>query len=387
MFYELYLGMLVLAKEVVMAESSADVPEEPLPVHVDGVREVVGEFLREYLEDRVRGTDKLDQSFTTGLAADLVDFTLGGGKRLRSVLVWWGWLAAGGPASGRSARTALRAGSSIEVLQSFALAHDDVMDAAPTRRGAPSFHAAHTATHRARSFAGEARRYGESMAILVGDLAMAWADDLLHESLEELPTRPAAHAVWRNMRTEVMVGQFLDLRAQARRERSEETATRIDVLKTASYTVERPLHLGAAMAGASEETVSVLRGYGCDVGVAFQLRDDLLDAYGDPSRTGKRTGEDLREGKNTLLLAAGLRLAEQSGDAEALEVLREIGDPSASVDPTAAARVLDRVGARALVRRRCRELATRGLDRLEPLDLDPDVRAGLRHFAEVASCA
>lgn len=370
---------------MVIAVSPANPHEEAPPSDVEEVRTKVEGLLSEYLDERVTAADKLDQEFADALAARLAAFTLDGGKRLRSVLAWWGWLAGGGAAGGAGARSALRACSAIEILQSFALAHDDVMDATPTRRGAPSFHAAHTAEHRARALAGDARRYGESMAILVGDLAMAWADDLLHESVEGLPTRGAAHAVWRNMRTEVMAGQFLDLRAQACGERSERSALRIDLLKTATYTVERPLHLGAAMAGASAETVTALRGYGGDVGVAFQLRDDLLDAYGDPVRTGKETGEDLREGKNTLLLAAGIRLAGEQGDTEALRTLRLVGGPPELVDPEGAAHVLERVGARNLVRRRCRELAGRGLGRLAPLDLDPAVYGGLRYFAEAAA--
>ena len=374
---------------MVIAVSPGNPYGETQPTDAGGVRAEVGCLLSEYLEDRVTAADKLDQDFAADLAARLAAFTLHGGKMLRPVLAWWGWLAGGGVSGGDEARAALRACSAIELLQSFALAHDDVMDATPTRRGAPSFHAAHTAQHRARALAGDAQRYGESMAILVGDLAMAWADDLLHESLEELPTRAAAHAVWRDMRTEVMAGQYLDLRAQAHGERSERGAVRIDLLKTATYTVERPLHLGAAMAGAPAETVTALRGYGGDVGVAFQLRDDLADAYGDSDRTGKETGEDLREGKNTLLLAAGLRLAEERGDTAALRILRLVGgSPEGSpepVDPDAAARALERVGARDLVRRRCRELAERGLGQLAPLDLDPAVREGLRCFAETAA--
>lgn len=356
-----------------------------LPTDLEGVRSQVGNLLSEYLEGRVNAADKLDQDFAAELARSLAAFTLNGGKRLRSVLAWWGWLAGDGAVCGTRARAALRACSAIEILQSFALAHDDVMDATATRRGAPSFHAAHTAQHRAHRLSGDARRYGESMAILVGDLAMAWADDLLHESLESLPTRSAAQTVWREMRTEVMVGQFLDLRSQARGERSELIALRTDLLKTATYTVERPLHLGAAMAGAPASTVSALRGYGGDVGVAFQLRDDLLDVYGDPARTGKEPGEDLREGKNTFLLAAGLRLAEEQEDTDALRVLRLVGGPPEQVDTENAAHALERVGARSLAQRHCRELAERGLGRLAPLGLDPAVYGGLRSFAEKAA--
>lgn len=342
-------------------------------------------LLTEYLGQRAAEAGGIDRDFAAELCTRLSDFTLHGGKGLRSVLAWWGWLAGGGADTGPGARAALRACSAIEVLQSFALAHDDVMDAAPLRRGAPSFHAGYTMEHQSRGLRGDARRYGESLAILVGDLAMVWADDLLHESLAELPTGEAAHTVWRGMRTEVIVGQFLDLSAQALGDRSEEGALRTDLLKTATYTVERPLHLGSAMAGADPATVAALRGYGTDVGVAFQLRNDLMDAYGAPGDTGKATGEDLREGKNTLLLACGVRLARVRGDLGAMRVLDRVGHPAEQVDAEEAAHVLDRVGARDEVRRRCRELAERGLERLRDVDLRPAVSDGLRYFAETAA--
>lgn len=370
---------------VAITVSPADTLEEPLPTDLDGVRDAVNALLAAYLGHRVAAARAVDGDFADELCARMSAFTLHGGKGLRSVLAWWGWLAGGGAAAGPGARSALRACSAVEVLQSFALAHDDVMDAAPLRRGSPSFHAVYTTQHRERGLRGDARRYGESLAILVGDLAMVWADDLLHESLADLPAGAAAHAVWRDMRTEVIAGQFLDLGAQASGDRSEERAVRIDQLKTATYTVERPLHMGAVMAGADKAIVTALRAYGTDVGVAFQLRNDLMDAYGAPDHTGKRTGEDLREGKNTLLLACGARRAAEAGDLPAQRVLARVGHPSERVDAEEAAGVLDRIGARGEVRRRCRSLAERGLGRIRGLDLHPAVSEGLHRFAEAAA--
>lgn len=352
-----------------------------VPVDLVGVRAAVGEVLDQHLGSRVREVTSLDPDCARELAERIVSFTLGG-KRLRSTLAWWGWLSGGGSTRGPKARAALCAASAIEVLQTFALIHDDVMDSASTRRGEPSVHAAHAAEHRSLSHKGDPERYGESMAVLTGDLALAWADDLLHEALDDLPTRREAHRVWRDMRTEVMVGQYLDLRSQARAERSVRTALRTDRLKTASYTVERPLHLGAVMAGAPPTTVAALRDYGVDVGVAFQLRDDLMDLYGDPSRTGKTPGEDLEQGKNTMLLAVGVDLAREGGDTAALELLERVGD--APVDTGEVAHVLERLGARDLVRRRCRALADQGMAHIALLDLDPAVRDGLVGFADIA---
>ncbi|WP_017613873.1 polyprenyl synthetase family protein [Nocardiopsis salina] len=357
-----------------------------MPADREGARRAIELLLREYLDERLREIEKLDGDCGHDLVAPLVEFTVQGGRRMRSVLAWWGWLACGGPSEGPHARAAMGACAAIELLQSFALTHDDVMDNAKLRRGAPACHVAHAQAHEKRGYYGESERYGESMAVLVGDLALSWADDLLRESLSELTDADEAQQVWRDLRTELMVGQFLDLKSQARGERSEATALRIDRLKTASYTVERPLHLGAAMAAASKATVTALRGYGADVGVAFQLRDDLLDAFGAPEHTGRPMGEDLREGKNTVLLALGLELAERADDREALRILRSVGHREAA-SPAEAARALESVGAREQITRRCARLASSGLGYLVELDLPAAVAEGLEDFARTAGSA
>ncbi|MBR8744633.1 polyprenyl synthetase family protein [Nocardiopsis sp. MG754419] len=353
-----------------------------LPGGVDEIRSTIAETLHRHLGPRAREVELLDPECGRELAHRIVSFSLGG-KRIRSILLWWGWRAGGGADQGPEARAAWSAGAAIEVLQTFALVHDDVMDAAPTRRGAPSVHAAHADHHRSRLYSGEPARYGDSMAVLTGDLALAWADDLLYGALTDLDTRNRAHRVWRDMRTEVMVGQFMDLRSQARTERSVRAALRTDRLKTASYTVERPLQLGAVMADAPDHVEEALVAYGRDVGVAYQLRDDLLDLYGDPDRTGREPGEDLREGKNTVLLALGIELARESGDSAALALLEKVG--AAPVDAADAAEALARVGARDLVRGDCHALADRGAARVAALDIDPDVREGLLDFAATAA--
>ncbi|WP_150238830.1 polyprenyl synthetase family protein [Nocardiopsis quinghaiensis] len=348
-------------------------------------RAALDDALRHYLDRRLDEAGRVDGEFGRDLAGTTARFTLGGGKRMRSRLAWWGWTAGGGASSGDTARSALQACAALELIQTCALVHDDVMDGSPTRRGRPSVHAHHIGEHLRDGLVGEPRRYGEALAVLVGDLALVWADDMLGEALPGVPEPTRARAVWRELRTEIMAGQFLDVRAQARRERSEEAALRVDLLKTASYSVERPLHLGAAMAGADPATVDVLRGYGRDVGTAFQLRDDLLGVYGDSGRTGKPVGEDIREGKCTLLLVAGIRLARERGDTAALRLLDLVGAPDTDADPAEVADALDRVGARDLVRRRCRELAARGEARLEGLDAPGPVLEGLRTLSALTA--
>lgn len=341
--------------------------------------------LRRYLDRRLRDSERVDAEFGRDLAGATADFTLSGGKRMRSLLAWWGWIVGGGAFRGRAADGARQACAALELIQTCALVHDDVMDGSPVRRGRPSVHAAYAREHERDALAGDPAGYGEALAVLAGDLALVWADDMLNEALAGVPDPGRARAVWRDLRTGIMAGQFLDVRAQARRERSEESALRVDLLKTASYSVERPLHLGAAMSGAEPDVVEALRGYGRDVGVAYQLRDDLLGVYGDSSRTGKPVGEDIREGKCTLLLVNGIRLARESGDAAALRLFDRVGDPDAEVDPAEAAEALERVGARELVRGRCRELAARGWSRLEGLPAPASVLEGLRELADLTA--
>ncbi|MFL1377362.1 polyprenyl synthetase family protein [Nocardiopsis protaetiae] len=344
----------------------------------DRVRGEVEATLRAHLDRRLREAEHLDTGFARDLADRTARFTLDGGKRLRPLLAWWGWRAGDGEASGPAARSALAACAALELVQTFALVHDDVMDGSTRRRGRPAVHTLYEEEHRRLGLAGEARRHGESLAVLVGDLALVWADDMLAEALPGTPCPRPARAVWRAIRTEMVAGQFLDVRGQAHRSRSETLALRIDLFKTAAYTVERPLHLGAAMAGADPAVVEALRGYGRDVGLAFQLADDLAGAYGDPGETGKPVGDDLREGKTTLLLALGTRLADERADTGAARVLARVGR---GADPAEAAAALDRVGARARVRDRCRELAERGIGHLNGIDPPTEVRVALLHLA------
>lgn len=213
----------------------------------------------------------------------LIRFAGTGGKRLRPQFLWWGWRAAGGDPEGVRADAAWAAGASLELIQASALVHDDIIDSSDTRRGEPSVHVA----------------VGVSPAILLGDLALAWADDLFTEGAVALGAPVEAFAAWRGMRTEVIAGQLLDLAADG----SAADARQVNRFKTAAYTVERPLHLGAALAGGSAALVAGLRTYGVHLGQAFQLRDDLLGVFGDAAVTGKPAGDDLVEGKQTLLLA------------------------------------------------------------------------------------
>ena len=218
-----------------------------------------------------------------------------GGKRLRPAFCHWAFVGAGGDPDDRRV---VDAGAALELLHTFALVHDDVMDGSDQRRGLPAVHRAFIDRHLSRGWQGDPRRSGEGAAILVGDFAFVYADLVLGD------IQPAARAIFDELRLELCVGQYLDLVGTASASRDPNQAVRIERYKSGKYTVERPLHLGAALAGAGDDVRLALSAVGLPLGEAFQLRDDLLGVFGDSSVTGKPVGDDLREGKLTPLIAA-----------------------------------------------------------------------------------
>ncbi|MCU1688308.1 MAG: Polyprenyl synthetase [Pseudonocardiales bacterium] len=237
-------------------------------------------------------------------------FVLNGGKRLRPQFAYWGWrsvVAHGAP--GEDAMLELAA--SLELVHACALVHDDLMDGSDSRRGAPSVHVRFETDHRVSNWPGDARGYGAASAILVGDLLLSWADAAFAAGVARLDPAPgaAAQAVVDLMHQELMAGQFLDVMEQARGGFSPDAAARVIEFKTSKYTVERPLQIGAAAAGGDPEHLAALSAYALPLGQAFQLRDDVLGVFGDPAVTGKPAGDDLREGKRTLLVALAMERA------------------------------------------------------------------------------
>jgi geranylgeranyl diphosphate synthase type I len=321
--------------------------------------------LASFLDERRAAAATIDPAFGAA-TGDLADFVLGGGKRIRPTFAWWGWRGAGGDPDGPEVPAVLRAIAALELIQACALLHDDLMDASATRRGRPTVHVAFAHRHATARWRGRPARFGAAAAILLGDLALVWADDMLRGS--GLPADVAARAAvpWEAMRTEVLGGQYLDVFVQATGDSSARAALQIDRYKTAAYTVERPLHLGAAIAGADPELVGCYRRFGADVGVAFQLRDDLLGVFGDPAVTGKPAGDDLREGKRTLLLAVAVERAAQRGSRAAVAAVEEaVGDPDLTDTTLDRVRgLLDELGAVQAVEQRIAELTGSALDAL-----------------------
>jgi geranylgeranyl diphosphate synthase, type I len=237
---------------------------------------------------------------------------LSGGKRLRPAFCYWGWRAAGG----RDCAEIFTAAACLELLQASALVHDDVMDASDTRRGRPAVHRQFARAHEEAGYSGSAEAFGVGAAILIGDALLSWTDEMYHGSGLPAQTLQRGQPMLNAMRTEVAAGQYLDLVNQFSRTESVKSALRVITYKTAKYTIERPLHLGAAMAGGPPELTAAVAAtctdYGLPLGVAFQLRDDILGLFGDPARTGKPVSGDLREGKRTVLLALAYERASAS---------------------------------------------------------------------------
>ncbi|HEX3784714.1 MAG TPA: polyprenyl synthetase family protein [Pseudonocardiaceae bacterium] len=321
--------------------------------------------LAEYFDSRQAQVAEIGQDFAAAVEV-LREFVLGGGKRIRPTFAWWGWRGAGGAAEGPQALAALRALSALELLQASALIHDDLMDSSATRRGAPTVHVRFAAQHREHRWHGTPEQFGLAAAVLLGDIALAWTDDMFASA--GLPFEALTRAVppWQAMRVEVLAGQYIDVRTQASGDESVEAALRIDRFKTAAYTVERPLHLGAALGGASQELIEAYRAFGAEVGIAFQLRDDLLGVFGDPEVTGKPAGDDLREGKRTLLVALGIEHAQRAGRYGDVELLRAcLGRDGLDTDDVGKIRdLLVEVGAVAAVEHRIAELTGSALARL-----------------------
>ncbi|WP_265521415.1 polyprenyl synthetase family protein [Oerskovia flava] len=242
------------------------------------------------------------------------DELLHGGKRLRAAFCYWSWRAHGGAPESPAAQAIVRTGAALELFQAAALFHDDVMDGSDLRRGRPTAHRAFAARHRQQGWTGDAQQFGSSAAILLGDLALIASQREITGALDRLPDAVASSAreIFDRMETEVTVGQYLDMLAQVLPwgtdpAADEERARTVIRAKSARYSVEHPLTLGAALAGADDAALAAVRVYGLPLGEAFQLRDDVLGVFGDPQVTGKPAGDDLREGKRTVLVSRALR--------------------------------------------------------------------------------
>jgi geranylgeranyl diphosphate synthase type I len=331
------------------------------------VRILVERALFAFLDDRRRALPDAED-----LIAELVRVARAGGKRLRPAFCIWGYRAGGGADDDAIARAA----ASLELLHTFAIIHDDVMDRSPVRRGTAATYRqlAHTEVR------GDAERFGVSAAILVGDLALALAGELWWTAGFDRPALADAGAIYHAMRAEVIGGQYLDLLAAARGSATPEETRRISVLKSGRYTVERPLLIGAALAAAPDDLRRALGAFGAPLGEAFQLRDDVIGAFGDPAATGKDADGDLREGKQTLLVA----LARKAATPPQRDVLeRLLGMPDLDADGAEQLRAVFReTGALDEVRETIEALVAEARAALTAGPLPGDAALALRTLAD-----
>lgn len=303
-----------------------------------------------------------------------------GGKRLRAAFCYWGFRSV--LDGGYDEQHLLRATAALELLHASALVHDDYMDASDVRRGQPATHRAFEEQHRAAGWGGDPQQYGAASAILLGDLLLSWADGLLRTSGLDHARVRAALDYLDTTRSEVITGQFLDVSVQARRSSDVNAAMTVLRYKSAKYSVERPLHIGAALAGGSPELLEALTEFGLPLGEAFQLRDDLLGVFGDPEVTGKPAGDDLVEGKRTVLVALALEHA-NAGDARHLDESLGTDLDAPAVDRLRG--VIESSGAHARVEAMIGELTTRCLDALDRAPVTDAARVVLRDLAAAAT--
>jgi geranylgeranyl diphosphate synthase type I len=314
------------------------------------------------VEGRLRGLLDAElvrwSTFDVDLAepfAEIGRLVLSGGKRLRPAFAHWGFVGAGGDPDDPMV---VNAGAALELMHAFALFHDDVMDDAASRRGEPTTHTVFAQQHAAGGWSGESRRFGDGVAILVGDLAFVYADQLL------VGISPPAWAIWNELRIELNVGQVLDIVGGVRNDRRLDKAERICRYKSGKYTIERPLHLGAVMAAPdrADELLPALSEYGLPLGDAFQMRDDVMGAFGDPSVTGKPVGGDLREGKPTPLLARAVAAATPAQRT----VLDMVGRPDLNDEQVARIQdVIVQTGALADLEQTIERLAAEAIDAIQ----------------------
>lgn len=358
-------------------------PADPLSTDFrEAVAEAIGEFLEQ--KSGQLATIGPELSVMTDLARQFTH----GGKRMRPAFCCWGYIAASGLPT--SPEPLIRAASSLDLLHVSALVHDDVMDGSDVRRGLPAAHRQLQALHSERAWRGRDETYGVAGAILLGDLLLVWSEEMFTSAGLSADSVARAMPYLNAVRTEVACGQFLDATAAAQplaqparaRDWAIDEAYRVVEYKTAKYTVQRPLQMGAAIAGAHDDLLVSLAEYGSAVGRAFQFRDDLLGVFGDAAVTGKPAGDDLREGKLTVLIGHTLRAV----DHKARVLLdKRLGDPHLTAEDIDELRTLiTESGARAAVEDEISRSAAIARESVVGSTARPEAKEALIHLVDLA---
>jgi len=335
------------------------------------ITDVVGPIdnrLADAIENELQLWEKVDSNLVEPFAS-LKELVFSGGKRLRPAFFHWAHVGAGGnPNSSK----AIDVAAAIEMLHAFALAHDDVMDRSEARRGEPSIWQRFANLHEEHRWLGNSLHFGEAAAILVGDLAHVLADKLMSRS------SPIVLQLWEELRLEVNIGQYLDVLSGAKGKFDHSSARKILEYKTGRYSVQRPLQLGAAVAGQYDELHKPLTDFGQPVGVVFQLRDDLLGVFGNAEKTGKPTGDDLREGKPTPLMAEAFAHASE----QQRSILGKIGSNDLSEkEINDIQEVVEETGAKSVIEQEIEELTDSALEILSTIRLEKNASKALSELA------
>ncbi|MCC7127416.1 MAG: polyprenyl synthetase family protein [Microbacteriaceae bacterium] len=320
-----------------------------------------------------------------------------GGKRFRAQFVYLGWLAAATEESSDSNRNRsegpaplnlAKVAAALELFHAAALVHDDLIDNSDTRRGGSSVHRLFEELHSERNWAGESEGFGRASAILLGDLLLSWSEEDFNNSLGLLPEvtlHSRARSEFDQMRTEVMYGQYLDVLAGQvwstdTGSLNSELTNQVIVLKSAKYSVEAPLRIGCSVGNGTDQLLRALSSFGLPIGIAFQLRDDLLGVFGDPLITGKPAGDDLREGKRTMLVSIA---RSRFSKARLRDFDQLLGDRSLSASQIERLQsMIADSGALEEVEALIAENAKRGFQELSSEAISPVAAQGLRELAE-----
>ncbi len=361
------------------------VSETPDAAHPLGpaLLDAISREMTRFLDEQETATSQV----VTGELLELARTFTGGGKRLRPAFCYWGHVAAGGQPTDPTGL--LRAAASLDLLHVSALVHDDIIDASDTRRGVPAAHHQFAAHHRDLGGRGDAGDFGTAAAILLGDMLLMWSVELFDDSGLPADRMARARTLLAAMRTEVTCGQYLDVGASfgvtGAADLAEELAVahRILEYKTARYSVLRPLQVGAALGGGDDTLEAALAQFGSLVGRAFQMRDDVLGVFGDPAITGKPAGDDLREGKRTVLVLTALQRADGEQRATLESVL---GKNGMSDDQLNAARtIIEETGALDEAERLITDDITRAVELLHATRMTPEGRTALVRLAELSA--
>jgi geranylgeranyl diphosphate synthase type I len=351
------------------------------PLDAEDLRSRVHKALESFLSRQMDALEAVSPDCAP--MVDAVAELMRGGKRLRAAFCYWAWRGAGG----EDTEAILVAAASLEFFQAAALIHDDVMDDSDTRRGMPAVHRRFATLHRASGWTGDGERFGLAGAVLAGDLCLVWNDEMMSGSGLTPVELSRARPVYDRMRTELMGGQYLDMLEQSIALRRDggavERARQVIRYKSAKYTIEHPLLIGGSLAGAGPELLASYSAFGLPLGEAFQLRDDVLGVFGDPVQTGKPAGDDLREGKRTVLIAKAL---ERATPGQAGVVRQLLGDPGLDTTGVEALReVIVSTGALDAVEDLIDELVTRSRAVLDAADVAEPARAVLAGLVDAAT--